>query len=151
MTAQEIIVVESEDRERDSSPLPPSSTQGLVNLDEGDASDDDEIEDSGALFQYSALDGYEPLSEDDGETKDAAGDVMGEEDVTSEATVLPMTVAVEEQNLINQDDLETIKSVMASFPMPESAIPDWAKAIPEETWLPKLVFVEGTPTDTRSS
>ncbi|KAF9198590.1 hypothetical protein BGZ49_000532 [Haplosporangium sp. Z 27] len=37
---------------------------------------------------------------------------------------------------IPEEDLETIAKVMSSFSLPA---PDWAKAIPEERWLPRIV------------
>ncbi|KAG0344538.1 hypothetical protein BG004_004373 [Podila humilis] len=37
---------------------------------------------------------------------------------------------------ITEDDLKTISQVMSSFSLPT---PEWAKSIPEEKWLPKIV------------
>ncbi|ORX93559.1 hypothetical protein K493DRAFT_315930 [Basidiobolus meristosporus CBS 931.73] len=41
-------------------------------------------------------------------------------------------------NRIPDADLEVIRSVMQSFALPESAVPEWAKVVPEEKWMPKL-------------
>ncbi|CAG8592343.1 9052_t:CDS:2 [Funneliformis mosseae] len=41
-----------------------------------------------------------------------------------------------EQEKIPEDDLTIINSIMKNIKLPDSAIPEWAKSIPEEAWLP---------------
>jgi len=56
--------------------------------------------------------------------------------------VIPSAIEIEiEQNdaaaeKIPEEDLQTIAQVMSSFSLPA---PDWARSIPEERWLPKIV------------
>ncbi|GJJ71298.1 hypothetical protein EMPS_03648 [Entomortierella parvispora] len=56
--------------------------------------------------------------------------------------VIPSAIEIEiEQNdaaaeKIPDEDLKTIAQVMSSFSLPA---PDWARSIPEERWLPKIV------------
>ena len=37
------------------------------------------------------------------------------------------------------DKAEKIKSLMAGFKLPEAAVPEWAKAVPEDVWKEQLV------------
>ena len=37
------------------------------------------------------------------------------------------------------DEVEAIKEVMSGFSLPTSAIPEWAKQVPEEVWKTELL------------
>ncbi|KAG0039336.1 hypothetical protein BGZ82_008665 [Podila clonocystis] len=57
--------------------------------------------------------------------------------------VIPSAVAIDAAELdpagvepISEDDLKTISQVMSSFSLPA---PEWARSIPEDRWLPKIV------------
>ncbi|TPX63690.1 hypothetical protein SpCBS45565_g06435 [Spizellomyces sp. 'palustris'] len=102
-------------------------------------SDEDEGEE-GYTYGYTPHSGYEPLG----------GDADGEDetDGQSEPTMLqsqfkapePLTIKMDKNSIIDNDDLTIIQSVMSTITMPESAIPEWAKEVPEEQWLPKLII-----------
>jgi hypothetical protein len=63
-------------------------------------------------------------------------------DGTVPVPVIPAAVEIELDDdertaeKIPEDDLRTIAMVMSSFSLPA---PDWARSIPEERWLPKIV------------
>ncbi|KAJ3272483.1 hypothetical protein HK104_004472 [Borealophlyctis nickersoniae] len=89
---------------------------------------------------YSAL----PDSLDDDEEEDEVGDGDGHGSSQLKAPVGELqtpVISLSEmpEAHIENDDLAIIRSVMASMPIPDSAIPEWAKAIPEERWMPRVV------------
>ncbi|KAJ1650046.1 hypothetical protein IWQ61_009045 [Dispira simplex] len=51
---------------------------------------------------------------------------------------IPLPTGFPEKTL-SEADADTIRSVMSRFSPPSYAIPEWAKHIPEEVWLPTLV------------
>lgn len=37
------------------------------------------------------------------------------------------------------DEVETIKKMMSGFSLPEAAVPEWAKHVPEDVWKSQLM------------
>ncbi|KAJ3241719.1 hypothetical protein HDU81_011043 [Chytriomyces hyalinus] len=117
---------------------------------EGEDDDDDEEDNT---FEYAEM-GYEKLDDCDEESFEA--EQGSSEDVDTSAVTAPIISVQTEQliasgalfilfshrvdglTLTPKEDLDAIKSVMSAIAMPESAVPDWAKSIPEALWLPKV-------------
>ncbi|KAI8614792.1 hypothetical protein BC830DRAFT_1169128 [Chytriomyces sp. MP71] len=105
-----------------------------------DDSDAEEDFDDYEAMGYALLDG-----EGDGEEGQTLG--MDEDDgqkhsdevmhVTGQEPSAPV-LCIAQSDLIGEEDLDTIKNVMLSFSMPEAAIPEWSKLVPEDKWLPKV-------------
>ncbi|KAJ3124719.1 hypothetical protein HK098_000915 [Nowakowskiella sp. JEL0407] len=87
-----------------------------------DVEDDDEAEDN---F------GYVPLDNSDQDTDKIE---LEEAEIPE-----PPTLIVKSKDKLSDDDSELIKNIMSNFSMPASAVPDWAKVIPEEMWIPKVM------------
>ncbi|KAF9433746.1 hypothetical protein BGZ76_009026 [Entomortierella beljakovae] len=115
--------------------------QGFENDNDGDEEDDDE--DSNRSGDV----GFEQMQSDDEDEDEGQGydgylrsaNREGELPVP----VIPSPVQIDlnentEQTIeqIPEEDLKTIALVMNSFSLPA---PDWAKSIPEERWLPRIV------------
>ncbi|KAG0235438.1 hypothetical protein BGW41_000820 [Actinomortierella wolfii] len=67
---------------------------------------------------------------------------------------IPTGVVIESQDMqdpIPEADLQTIQAIMRSFVLPPSSVPDWAKAIPEERWLPRISAQLSTETQDQNS
>ncbi|CAG8456320.1 15132_t:CDS:2 [Acaulospora morrowiae] len=69
--------------------------------------------------------GYELLSQDD--------------DDENHLTPENLQIYTSEVERIPDDDLAVINSIMKNIQIPDSAIPEWAKVIPEEAWLPVII------------
>ncbi|KAK9764292.1 hypothetical protein K7432_008315 [Basidiobolus ranarum] len=102
----------------------------LISGDELDATDlgyqaleEDEDEDEGIPEEYQ----YQRLPQD------AAEEYL---ESTTEPPVLIINPTSSAR--IPDADLDVIRGVMQSFALPESAVPEWAKVVPEEKWMPKL-------------
>ncbi|KAJ3249130.1 hypothetical protein HDU78_007092 [Chytriomyces hyalinus] len=96
---------------------------------------DEEDDEEDNTFEYAEL-GYEKLDDCDEESFDAEQG-SSSEDVDTSAVAAPI-ISVQTEQLIASEDLDAIKSVMSAIAMPDSAVPDWAKSIPEALWLPKV-------------
>ncbi|KAI9261708.1 hypothetical protein BY458DRAFT_515692 [Sporodiniella umbellata] len=49
----------------------------------------------------------------------------------------PMQIELEPSHRIDSETCDLIKSIMSKVQLSEQAIPDWAKQIPESSWLPR--------------
>ncbi|KAF9428770.1 hypothetical protein BGZ94_001090 [Podila epigama] len=130
--------------------------QGYNDDEEDDDEQDDETTTANGFHSYSQMDS-DP--EDDHHGRDNNGDGDDEDEGQgydnylqtrnadgSLATVVPVIPSAVEIDLteisapaaevIPDDDLNTIAQVMSSFSLPP---PEWARAIPEDRWLPKIV------------
>ncbi|KAL2920012.1 hypothetical protein HK105_200078 [Polyrhizophydium stewartii] len=102
--------------------------------DDGDDSDDDGGSGGGAA------DGYQLLDAGDDEDHESCAALEG--GVHQQAAALgaptPSRLVLERDDTcaIPQDDLALIQQVMASISLPEVAIPEWAKRVPESAWMP---------------
>ncbi|KAI8842723.1 hypothetical protein BJ741DRAFT_574461 [Chytriomyces cf. hyalinus JEL632] len=112
---------------------------------EQQVSDDDEEDEEDSTFEYAEL-GYEKLDDCDEESLEAEQG-SSSDDIDTSAVAAPV-ISVQTEQLIASEDLDAIKSVMSAIAMPESAVPDWAKSIPEALWLPK---VEVKPSQSQST
>ncbi|KAG0360515.1 hypothetical protein BG005_010539 [Podila minutissima] len=82
--------------------------------------------------------------DDDGEGYDGYLETRNADGtVATIVPVIPSAVAIDTAELdpagaepISEDDLKTISQVMSSFSLPT---PEWARSIPEDKWLPKIV------------
>ncbi|KAF9350418.1 hypothetical protein BGX26_011409 [Mortierella sp. AD094] len=130
--------------------------QGYSNLDEDEDEDEDDNNHSGAEGYDQMLSDGEADQADGKENnfeKDEDEDDVGQgydgylrsanRDGTMPVPVIPAPVQIELEEAdersteqIPEEDLKTIAMVMSSFSLPA---PDWAKSIPEERWLPKIV------------
>ncbi|KAG0090115.1 hypothetical protein BGZ93_008235 [Podila epicladia] len=136
---------------------------GYIPLDQGDFmqmnDDDDEEEDEGEVangengfHSYNQMDSDpednnlrdDGNEDDDGEGYDGYLETRNADGtVATIVPVLPSAVAIYTAELdpagvepISEDDLKTISQVMSSFSLPA---PEWARSIPEDRWLPKIV------------
>ncbi|KAJ1915257.1 hypothetical protein H4219_004421 [Mycoemilia scoparia] len=50
----------------------------------------------------------------------------------------PMSIKVEKKDRMEPEKVDLIKSIMKNIKIPHNAYPRWAKAVPEEAWLPKI-------------
>ncbi|XP_065184341.1 uncharacterized protein LOC135815043 [Sycon ciliatum] len=85
--------------------------------DEGEDDDEDDF----------APSGYEPLAQSSDEDGDDADNTEGA--AAAAAAVPPMET----------DQADKIKSLMSGFSLPDTAVPEWAKNVPEDVWKGKLV------------
>ncbi|KAJ3201774.1 hypothetical protein HDU82_007883 [Entophlyctis luteolus] len=92
-----------------------------------------------ALAGYQLLDDdYDPGSDKDNEDD---ADEVDADDRDEQLPPRPVLVA-KQSDLLSNDNVDTIKSIMSSIMIPSSAIPDWAKSIPEVLWLPKVEVLD---------
>ncbi|KAG2224045.1 hypothetical protein INT45_009631, partial [Circinella minor] len=82
--------------------------------------------------------GYQQLAQDEDEgvslTEDDGEDIEEEPMLEQQE---PPTVSLDESEEIPKDTANTIKSIMNNIKMPDHAVPEWAKTIPESMWLPR--------------
>ncbi|KAI9268336.1 hypothetical protein BDA99DRAFT_558492 [Phascolomyces articulosus] len=84
--------------------------------------------------------GYQQLAQDEDEGVSLIEDEEGEqqeEEYRVQQLQDPLRVSLDKSEEIPEDTANTIKSIMKNIQMPDHAVPDWAKAIPESMWLPK--------------
>ncbi|CAB4401140.1 uncharacterized protein OCT59_001872 [Rhizophagus irregularis] len=81
--------------------------------------------------------GYEALPQDDEEE-----DVQENNDFAFQQEERPKVLQIHtnDQDKIPDDDLAVINSIMKNIKLPDTSIPEWAKSIPEEAWLPIIYF-----------
>ncbi|GBB99677.1 hypothetical protein RclHR1_00360026 [Rhizophagus clarus] len=79
--------------------------------------------------------GYEVLPQDDEE------DVQENNDIAFQQEGRPKVLHIytNDQEKIPDDDLAVINSIMKNIKLPDTSIPEWAKSIPEEAWLPIVI------------
>ncbi|KAI9137965.1 hypothetical protein BKA69DRAFT_835923 [Paraphysoderma sedebokerense] len=64
---------------------------------------------------------------------------------TSGDSLDPKPIEIKKSEIVNSnveledETVDLIKNIMTGIVLPDSAIPDWAKIIPEEKWMPKIV------------
>ncbi|KAF9993115.1 hypothetical protein BGZ80_004060 [Entomortierella chlamydospora] len=151
--------IESED-DNDDDPAPFGYIpldQGYSNLDDGEDEDEDDNNqgDAGGYDQmlsdgeadHISKGNNSENSEDDDDDDEGQGYDGYLRSVNRDGTmpmpVIPPPVQIDLEEAdersteqIPEEDLKTIAMVMNSFSLPA---PDWAKSIPEERWLPKIV------------
>ncbi|KAI8078235.1 uncharacterized protein B0P05DRAFT_571892 [Gilbertella persicaria] len=66
---------------------------------------------------------YQPLTSDNEEEQEEQG---------------PLMIKLDDSNKLNSETSDLIKSIMSHIQLSNEAIPDWAKKIPEEAWLPRV-------------
>ncbi|KAJ3135202.1 hypothetical protein HK100_002973 [Physocladia obscura] len=120
--------------------------------DKTDSNDDNVANDNSGNDYQSESGNSEQDSENDlayaelGYTQLADDDIDDDDDDDNESTQPnqqrtepePPILIAQPSDLLPEDDLNIIKSVMLGIKIPDSAVPDWAKAIPEEKWIPKV-------------
>ncbi|KAG0368132.1 hypothetical protein BGZ54_002616 [Gamsiella multidivaricata] len=118
-----------------------------IDMDEDDNSEDDqECEDAGYGQMFSDGEGDQDDFQDDDDDDESQGydgylRTAGRDGIIP-VPVIPQAVEIELEDderaveEIPEEDLKTIAMVMKSFSLPA---PDWAKSIPEERWLPRVV------------
>ncbi|CDS12995.1 hypothetical protein LRAMOSA05179 [Lichtheimia ramosa] len=83
--------------------------------------------------------GYEQLAQEEDE-----GVSLTDEDEDDREPVIdlpqgpPTLSPLEKSEEISEDTANTIKSIMSKIKLSDQAVPDWAKAIPEDMWIPRL-------------
>ncbi|GIY67420.1 male-enhanced antigen 1 [Caerostris extrusa] len=119
------------------------------------------VSDSDSFSEEEDYDGYQPLSQDPDNCLDNPSDMdedsyfLSEEEMMTCGINLPNTLllpapAVEtitsnqktdtKKDLrMDEDHIETIKSVMKGITLPKSNLPQWATAVPEEEWKSALL------------
>ncbi|KAI8375026.1 hypothetical protein EDC96DRAFT_497629 [Choanephora cucurbitarum] len=73
---------------------------------------------------------YQQLMSEDEEEEQEEG-----EEVDLDA---PLVIKVEPSNQLNSETSDLIRSIMSNIQLSNDAIPDWAKKIPEDAWLPRV-------------
>ncbi|CAG8475788.1 12050_t:CDS:2 [Ambispora leptoticha] len=53
--------------------------------------------------------------------------------------------------MIQANDLSIINDIMKNVRIPESAVPEWAKRIPEESWLPRVIAIDDEKENIKNS
>lgn len=130
---------------------------GYIPLSQGENSDEDHDEDHDDEHHNSsnADDGYAEMQsdvEDDPETKDRDANDDGQgydgylrtptRDGALPVPMIPQAIEIElgdddpAAEKISDEDAKTIARIMSSISLPT---PDWAKSIPEDRWMPKIV------------
>ncbi|GFW29998.1 uncharacterized protein TNCV_1593161 [Trichonephila clavipes] len=123
----------------------------------------DFVSDSDSFSDEEDHDGYEPLSQDPDNYLDNQSDMdedsnfLSEEEVMtcsvnlpnhhnlllppppSEVTTSQRPVDTKKDLKMDDDHIETIKSVMKSIKLPMSNLPQWATQVPEEEWKTALL------------
>ncbi|KAL7318067.1 hypothetical protein PS15m_004339 [Mucor circinelloides] len=105
--------------------------QSQVNVSDEDDDDDDDC-----MF------GYQQLPQDDDE-ENMYGQLASEDDDDEENQVDikdPLQIEVAEADQLQPETFDLIKSIMSNIKLSEEAIPEWAKKIPEEAWLPRTAI-----------
>ncbi|KAJ3035926.1 hypothetical protein HK097_003991 [Rhizophlyctis rosea] len=143
---------QSETTETSEQPTPSLATDTLPHHQASQASDTSFTDPNGHAVdfddEWNTLDQSQSFEEDEEDQEEGylpidAGyaaipdDALDEETDETNSAPLPIFSHPLPEAHIEADDLEIIRNVMASLPIPESAIPDWAKVIPEEAWLPR--------------
>ncbi|KAL1922470.1 uncharacterized protein VTP21DRAFT_10009 [Calcarisporiella thermophila] len=111
---------------------------------------DDPAEEDAAYSEDPSALGYVQLPRSDDEHSDEDDEDLNEcndnpidnDESLNSSLNSPPVIKIGRDSEMNKDDLELINAVMKNIQMPESAIPEWAKAIPEEVWMPKIVYEE---------
>ncbi|CAG8593307.1 20994_t:CDS:2 [Cetraspora pellucida] len=63
-----------------------------------------------------------------------------------------LQIRTTDQEKISDDDVTIINSIMKNVKLSDSAVPEWAKIIPEEAWLPVIINnSKDTPNSTNST
>ncbi|KAF9186935.1 hypothetical protein BGZ51_001245 [Haplosporangium sp. Z 767] len=126
---------------------------GYIPLDQGDYSDEDDDDENGEQDGSVSQDDaetnghYDQMQNDEDEGEEEGQGYDGylrrtNRDGTVPVPVIPQAVQIDLESeegaaeLIPEEDLKTIAMVMNSISLP---VPDWARSIPEERWLPKIV------------
>ncbi|KAG0259422.1 hypothetical protein BG011_002634 [Mortierella polycephala] len=126
---------------------------GYIPLDQGDYNDEDDSDEDGEQDENENQDDtetnghYDQMQSDEDEGEEEGQGYDGylrrtNRDGTVPVPVIPQAVQIdleseeEAAGPIPEEDLKTIAMVMNSISL---AAPDWARSIPEERWLPKIV------------
>ncbi|KAG0049999.1 asparagine-linked glycosylation protein [Gryganskiella cystojenkinii] len=161
--------IDSEDRDEEEDDSQPIGYIPLDQGDDDDAMDEDddvEVDDIEDIYVQMQSDNEEESTpprpsrsrnhrdQNQAEEEEDEGDDDGQgydgylhrplQDGTVPVPVIPSAITIELDQIDNQaasekipeEDLQTIAQVMNSFSLP---VPDWAKSIPEDRWLPKIV------------
>ncbi|KAJ1972570.1 hypothetical protein H4R35_004600 [Dimargaris xerosporica] len=102
-----------------------------------DASGSEGCHDAG----YTLLDDYQPLSSSDEEVEVPESGSPSTESAsvqTIQVGVHRLEIPSKPEYELSAENAELIKSVMAKVTFSDKAIPAWARAIPEDQWLPQL-------------
>ncbi|CAO3614241.1 unnamed protein product [Mucor fragilis] len=108
-----------------------------VQEQQSQANDSDEEDDDDCMF------GYQQLPQDDDDDENMYGQLASEDDDDDENQgdiKDPLEIAVAEADQIQPETSDLIKSIMSNIKLSEDAIPEWAKKIPEEAWLPRTAI-----------
>ncbi|RIA96530.1 hypothetical protein C1645_754509 [Glomus cerebriforme] len=83
--------------------------------------------------------GYEALPQDDDDDIQVENNdfTFQQEEDSLQPKVLQ--IHTNDQEKITDEDLAVINSIMKNIKLPDTSIPEWAKRIPEEAWLPIVI------------
>ncbi|KAI8390214.1 hypothetical protein BD560DRAFT_419337 [Blakeslea trispora] len=81
--------------------------------------------------------GYQQIPQDEDMYQQLMSDEE-EEEVEEADLDAPLVIEVEPSNQLNSETSDLIKSIMSNIQLSNDAIPDWAKKIPEDAWLPRV-------------
>ncbi|CAG8473872.1 956_t:CDS:2 [Dentiscutata erythropus] len=88
--------------------------------------------------------------DDDDSSNDAELEPFGYE-LKFEIQSQTLQIRATDQEKISEDDVAIINSIMKNIKIPDSAVPEWAKVIPEEAWLPVILNNNETSEETNSN
>lgn len=130
---------ENSDSEEDE-PVPPVIVENSSSSDD----DADNMEDEDADVNL----GYVQLAQDEGNSEETtdqwpshaeASDADSESVADNAASNSSSTPTRSADTDMKQEQVDLIRQVMAGITLPLSAIPEWAKVVPEEKWKASLV------------
>ncbi|KAI7885197.1 hypothetical protein K492DRAFT_204251 [Lichtheimia hyalospora FSU 10163] len=94
--------------------------------------------------------GYEQLAqeEDEGVSLTDEDEDDDREQVIDLPQGPPTLSPLEKSEEISEDTANTIKSIMSKIQLSDQAVPEWAKAIPESMWIPRVDDSNGSHSPT---
>ncbi|KAI8074998.1 hypothetical protein BC940DRAFT_287173 [Gongronella butleri] len=106
-------------------------------------SDDDADDDAQVPFGYEQLpqdgdDGTSSDDNDDNDDQESQENTNMMESPLNASNAEPLELRVDPNDNIPQPTSDLILGIMKNITLPDHAIPDWAKSIPESSWMPVL-------------
>ncbi|KAI8096961.1 uncharacterized protein BX664DRAFT_70088 [Halteromyces radiatus] len=103
------------------------------NQDDDNDDDDDNMDDPNQQINSQNSIDYSYHTMEDEES-------MNDIDLQSHVAVetKPLTISLNPEDSISKETSNMILNIMKNIELPDSAVPDWAKAIPESSWIPKV-------------
>jgi hypothetical protein len=133
-----------ENTQNEYTPIPQNQSESHLNQDNDDDDDDDEDDEDESASEIDPEEGFEMLASSRAFNQPGAN----ERNNTSldRNQYLFETDVFERKNTLECEDIQLdeakssqINSLMANFKLPDSAVPQWAKLVPEDVWKKNLI------------